>query len=98
MDPKWIFVIVLWGGIIGVAIACLLPELKKTPKQRENEAEMARERSIKKREEEKKARQKAKDNAPAKGCLQSTIEFGLMSIFLMIAVIICIMLIVASGN
>ena len=98
MDPQWILVIVLWGGIIGVAITCLIPEFKKTPEQKKKEAEMARESLIKKREEEKKARQEAKDNAPAKGCLQNTVEFGFMSIFLMIVVIICIMLIVACGD
>lgn len=98
MDPQWILVIVLWGGLIGVMIACLIPELKKTPEQRKKEAEMARESWKKNREEEKRKRQEAQNNAPAKGCLQSTVEFGFLCMFLMAAVIVCIMLIIASGN
>ena len=98
MDTNWILAIVLWGGLIAVMIACLIPELKKTPEQRKAEAEKARESWKKNREEEKRKRQEAKDNAPAKGCLQSTLEFGFLSMFLMLAVIICIMLLIASGN
>ncbi len=98
MDPKWILVIVLWGGIIGVIIACLIPELKKTPEQRKKENKIFRARSLKKREEDKKARQEAKNNAPAKGCLQSTAELGFACLLLMIAVIVGIMLIIASGD
>lgn len=98
MDPNWILVIVLWGGLIGVMIACLIPEFKKTQEQREAEAQKVRESLIKKREEEKKARQEAKNNAPEKGCLQSTLEVGFVSIFLMVAVIVFIMLLIASGR
>ena len=98
MDPQWILVIVLWGGLIAVMIACLIPELKKTPEQRKREAEMARESWKKNREEEKRKRQEVQKNAPAKGCLQSTIEFGFLSMFLMIVVIACIMLLIATGD
>ena len=98
MDTNWILVIVLWGGLISVVIACFLPEFKKTPEQRKAEVQKARERAIKNREEKKKSRQAAKNNAPAKGCLQSSVEFGFVSIFLIIAVIICTMLLIASGK
>ena len=98
MDTNWILVIVLWGGLVGVIIACFFPEFRKTPDQRKAEVQKARERAIKKREEKKKSRQEAKNNAPAKGCLQSSVEFGFVSIFLIIAVIICIMLLIVSGK
>lgn len=102
MDPNWILVIVLWGGLIGAIIVCLIPELKKTPEQRKAEAQKVRESLIKKREEAKKerqeAQQEAQNNAPAKGCLQSTVEFGFLCMFLMVTVIVCIILIIASGS
>ena len=98
MNSDWTLVIVLWGALIGIMIGCLVPEFKKTPEQRQAEAQKIRESFIKKREDEKKARQEAKNNAPAKGCLQSTVQFGCLCLFLMIAVIVCIMLLVASGN
>ena len=47
---------------------------------------------------DKSKAKKNQNNAPAKGCLQSTFEFGFLSLFLMLAVIICIMLLIASGN
>ena len=65
MDTNWILVIVLWGGLVGVIIACFLPEFRKTPDQRKVEVQKARESAIKKREEKKKSRQEAKNNAPA---------------------------------
>ena len=98
MDSNWILVIVLWGGIIGAIIACLIPELKKTPEQRKAEAEMVRKSLQKNREEAKRKHQEEQRNAPAKGCLESTIEFGFMAVFLMVVVIVCIMLLIASGN
>ena len=98
MDPNWILAIVLWGGIIVMMIACFIPELKKTPEQRKKEAEMARESWKKNREEEKRKRQEAQQNTPAKGCLQSTIEFGCLGVILMVALIVCIMLLIASGD
>lgn len=67
MDPQWILVIVLWGGLIGVMIACLIPELKKTPEQRKKEAEMAR-RAGRKTERKKRERgRKHKTMHPPKG-------------------------------
>ncbi len=98
MDSNWILAIVLWGTLIAIMIGCLIPELKKTQEQRKAEAKMARESFKKNREEEKRKQQEAKDNAPAKGCLQSTAEFGFLCMFLMLVVIICIMLLIASGN
>ena len=38
------------------------------------------------------------NDKPAKGCLQSTIEFGCLCVFAMLALIVCIMLLIASGN
>lgn len=38
------------------------------------------------------------NDKPAKGCLQSTIEFGCLCVFAMFALIVCIMLLIASGN
>lgn len=98
MDPQWILVIIAWGIIIGVVIASFILDAKMTPEQRKADAERLRAIWKKNRVEEKRKRQQARENAPAKGCLQSTIEFGFMCAFLMVVVIICIMLIVASGN
>lgn len=98
MDSGWILANVLWCGIIGVTFACLISEWKKTPEQRKAEAERLRESWKKNRAAEKSKRQKVKDNAPAKGCLQSTLEFGAVCIFLMIAVLVCVMLLIVSGN
>ena len=95
MDPQWIAVIVLWGVIIGVLIACTISELKKTPEQRKREAERMHEKWKKNRAEEKKKRQKAKNNASTKGCLQSSLEFVFMCLFLMIVVIVSIMILIA---
>ena len=53
MDTNWILVIVLWGGLVGVIIACFFPEFRKTPDQRKAEVQKARERAIKKREEKR---------------------------------------------
>ena len=59
---------------------------------------MARESWKKNREEEKRKRQEAQQNAPAKGCLQSSIEFGCLSVILMVVLIVCIMILIASGD
>ena len=104
MNPSLILVIVMWGGVIGTIIACLIPEFKKTPEQRKAEAELIRESLYKNREEAKKKmeevkrqREEERKNAPAKGCLESAIELGLMWVILMIVVIFCIMLLISTG-
>ena len=98
MDSDWILVIALWGGLIAIMLATLIPEFKKTPEQRAAHAEKARERGRKRREEEKRKRQELQDNTPTTGCPESTIRFGILCVIVMIALIVCIMLLIASGD
>lgn len=98
MESTWILAVVMWGVLIGLIIACLIPELKKTPEKRKAEAEMARECWQKKREEEKRKRRETPSNTPTKGCLLTMMEFCFMSVFLLFVVIACIILLVASGS
>lgn len=98
MDSDWMLVIVLWAGIIVFLITFGISELKKTPEQKKAEAEMARERGRKRREEEKRKRQEAQANAPTMGCLESTVRFGCLCTILMVVIIVCIMMLIASGE
>ena len=102
MDTNWMLVIVLWGGLFVVMLACLIPGLKKTPEQRESDVEigreMARERRERHHEKEKRKRQEAQDSAPAEGCLESTIKTGCLSVIVMVTIIACIMILIATGE
>lgn len=96
MDMQWFLVIAGWGAIICVIIVSLIMEAKKTPEQKAAEAEAARERGRRTREEEQRRRQAARENAPAKGCLQGMIEHLFLCAVVMITLIALIMLLSAS--
>lgn len=97
MESEWILVFVLWGILICTMLACLISEAKKTPEQKKADAEKSHERWLKAQEAEKKRRQDTQNNVPAIKCLQRTIQFGLSSLFFMVLLIICIMVLIASG-
>lgn len=86
----------LFAGSVFVAVLILSAEIAKSPEQSKAEAERRWENYRRKREEEKRKRQEAQENVPAKGCLQSTLEFALLSIFCMAAIIIAIMILIAA--
>lgn len=97
MDPQWIAVILLWGGMIGALTVSLIREARKSPEQKAKEAEQARESWKKYREESRKEREKQKEqreeerrNAPAKGCLQKTLELWLMCFVTFAVIVACI--------
>ena len=91
MDSTWGLANALWGLVIVAVVIAHICDARKSPEQKAAEAEAAKERRKENRAREKARRQEIKENMPEKGCLQSTIEFGFVCLFCMIAVLFAIM-------
>lgn len=92
MGSSWGLVILLWGSLIGGIVIFFISDYRKSTEQRKEEASKSRQR----REEDIRKQQAKKEQMPAKGCLQSTLELWFACLVLFIVVIICIMALIST--
>lgn len=93
METTWEMAYIFWGTLVVSVIALFVLEWRKTPKQKKEEAAEA----LFEVEEDRQRRQDVKNNAPAKGCIESVLELGVVSIFLFLAVLFGIMVLISTG-